>query len=238
MNDESDLEPRDPPKERRPWSFPRVELLLGVAAVILVMGLLLWQIHRLRQAANVAQSLNNLKEMSFACQRCNDLYKCLPPGVGQFPRPDSAPGTVFSFVNPFMREAPQNGATPVVPGFLAPADPTLPPLGLVRNHAGIALGATSYAANGYVFAGDGNITQLRPPPDVPPACENLAAAVIPRTFNDGTANTILFMEKYAGVQLVLGWDFRGSRGRLESGWKSTLILHKGVEPCLHVRFLL
>jgi len=41
--------------------------------------------------------------------------------------------------------------------------------------------------------------------------------------NDATNG---FVQLSWGVQLILGWDFRGSRGRLEAGWKSTPILQK------------
>jgi len=77
-------------------------------------------------------------------------------------------------------------------------------------------GLTSYAANGYVFCGDNNINNAVPQggvaiaynkdwlpginvglgPETPKA-NSLPAAIIPRTFADGTSYTILFMEKYA-----------------------------------------
>jgi hypothetical protein len=174
-------------------AFPRIELWLGLGGGILILGLALWRLQNLRKAADVAQSLNNLKNLSFASRRCSDLYGFLPPGVGSFPRPGAGPqGTVFFFLATFMDDGANNG-WPVVPGFLAPADPTLPASHVVRNEMGVELGATSYAANGYVFSGDPD----RVVGDSPPVCANDPMALLPRTFGDGTANTILFMEKYA-----------------------------------------
>src|SRR5262245_60714134 len=81
------------------------------------------------------------------------------------------------------------------------------------------MGAISYAANGYVFAGDNGISNSTKLTvwdalytiDIPPGTSpleqfafiekyppsNLPIASIPRTFRDGTSNTVLSMEKYS-----------------------------------------
>jgi len=167
----------------------------------------------------------------------------LPPGVGYFPRqtgnpgPPSNQGTVFYFLLPYLEQqtiysttkgasytaADASGQPAIVPVFLAPGDPSLPPMNLVTTSIGGQpgqLGAISYAANGYVFAGDNAINDVAPlkhgawaavySGDLPPGTSpnegaafaglfppsNLAVANIPRTFADGTSNTALFVEKY------------------------------------------
>jgi len=226
--------------------FTLIEVLVVIAVIGILIGLLLPAVQRVRESANTTQSLNNLKQMALACQMCNDTHGMLPAGVGWFPRqtglpgPPSNQGTVFYFLLPFLEQGTVyntakgasytavggDGQPAVVQTFLAPGDPTLPPDGRVTTSiAGKpgVLGASSYAANGYVFAGDNGIsnnaasmsawdalygfdTPTGPgaaPGTIPGTLPipNLPIASVPRTFKDGTSNTALFTEKFAVCNL-------------------------------------
>jgi len=234
--------------KRRSPGFTLIELLVVIAIIAVLIALLVPAVQKVRDAANTTQSLNNLKQLGLATNNLNNTFKLLPPGIGFFPRlpaiipvppaplggvtPPSTYGTCFYFLLPFMEQdnvykavsgysynvsqLPSNG---VVSSFLAPADPSQPPLGFTSSNIGGAVTANlpmiSYAANGYVFAGDNGINNSNPVGGVPTAImadmppgpgtsmlaplqpQALAVAVIPRTFADGVSNTMLFMEKYA-----------------------------------------
>jgi prepilin-type N-terminal cleavage/methylation domain-containing protein len=210
-------------QSQRP-AFTLIELLVVIAIIATLIGLLLPAVQKVREAAAHTQSLNNLKQMALACHSCNDTYKKLPPGVGWFPGKvptDSTPsarGTVFFFLLPFLEQDNIYKATPtmssnagpnVVPVYLAPNDPSLPASGILQTQPsggvannGVSLGAISYAANCLVFGGDKAhpISQFldltNPDPGVDDHA-NISVASIPRTFLDGTSNTMLFFEKYA-----------------------------------------
>jgi prepilin-type N-terminal cleavage/methylation domain-containing protein len=205
-------------------AFTLIELLVVIAIIGILIALLLPAVQKVRAAAQRTQSLNNLKQIGLACQSCNDVHGKLPPGVGWFPGTDpvtstpSGRGTLFFFLLPYLEQdaiyqhtadLSSNAGPTVVPIFLAPNDPTRPGDGILNTQpsGGIAnndtpLGAISYTANCLVFGGD-KLTPMtkyldlsNPDPGVDDHA-NISVAAIPRTFLDGTSNTILFMEKYA-----------------------------------------
>ena len=206
-----------PSTARRASGFTLIELLVVIAIIGILIALLLPAVQKVRDAANRARSLNNLKQVVLACHGCNDTHGKLPPGVGWFPGTvpvDSTPsarGTVFYFLLPYLEQdnvyrqtagMSANAGPSVVPIFLAPNDPTRPPSGILNNNHNVPLGAISYAANCLVFGGDKAkpmSTYLNvddPDPGVDDHA-NVSVAAIPNTFSDGTSLTILFMEKYA-----------------------------------------
>ena len=189
--------------------FTLVELMVVIAIIAVLMALILPAVQKARQAANVTQSLNNLRNLGLACQTCNSLHKKLPPGVGHFPAATSATtGTVFFHLLPFVdQENLYRDPSPfsvVVPVLQANYDSSLPPGGVNTN--GVAV--TSYAANGYVFAGDrpggvklGSADALRPTTDgnynPPPGLSSVSASALGKSFVDGESNTILFVERFS-----------------------------------------
>jgi prepilin-type N-terminal cleavage/methylation domain-containing protein len=202
---------------RRFAAFTLIELLVVIAIIGVLVALLLPAVQKVRDAAQRAQSLNNLKQMALACHGCNDVHQKLPPGVGWFPgnvAVDSTPsarGTVFYFLLPYLEQdnvyrqtasISANAGPSVVPVFLAPNDPTRPPSGTLNNNHDVPLGAISYAANCLVFGGDkahpmSTYLNINDPDPAVDDHANVSVAAIPNTFTDGTASTILFMEKYA-----------------------------------------
>jgi hypothetical protein len=77
----------------------------------------------------------------------------------------------------------------VIKIYVSPADPTTPPDLTARptGNPPRGRGVTSYSANWFVFGGDGN---------------GGSNASIPKTFVDGTSNTIVFAERYCTCQSV------------------------------------
>jgi hypothetical protein len=132
-----------------------------------------------------------LKQLGLAMHNVNAAYNRIPPVVGSFPGPQQ-PVTLFFAVLPFIEEDVlyrkgiqiiQGGKTgvldndaygAVVKTYLNPADKSGPP-----EHRYRSLATTGFAANALVFG-------------VGRSRGNLVAAI-----PDGTANTIMFAERYA-----------------------------------------
>jgi prepilin-type N-terminal cleavage/methylation domain-containing protein len=206
-----------PDFQRRNQGFTFIELVVVIGIIAILIGLLAAWFLKIHAAADQAKSIDNLRELASASINCNQQWKKLPAGVGYFPRAGRPSGTLFQLLLPHLKE---NTAI-----FVAPGDPSLPADNLLKN----GLGACSYAGNGYVFSGDDGLTWQDIAPDTPPNCNNFPTAMIPTTFLDGTANTVLFMEKYARCNLVenprQGYEEDGPG---EHGWADNTLLGKKI----------
>jgi prepilin-type N-terminal cleavage/methylation domain-containing protein/prepilin-type processing-associated H-X9-DG protein len=211
---------------RRCRGFTLIELLVVIAIIAILIGLLVPAVQKVREAAARAQCMNNLRQMSLAVIHCADTFaKKLPPALGTYPQANlgrcgtqgpnlssTGFGGAMYFMLPFVEQQPlynstkcaapllgydveapganswppfpnPNGNGPngvmdgVVSTFLCPSDPT--------QNSGQGYGSWasvgSYVYNGMVFQADW-----------------VGFSRFPATFQDGTSQTILFTETYAG----------------------------------------
>jgi hypothetical protein len=204
--------------------FTLMSLLVVIAILAMLLAMLVPAVQKVREAAARTQSINNMKQLTLACHNINDVYKKLPPASGWFgqvpsPRLESTGGvpmTAHIYLLPFIEQdnlykqilqgavVEGNAAAKgqiaagniLVPSFVSPQDAT---------HINNGVGTTNYAANLRVFSDTGFQTAWDAA--VKPAKGGVnprsgapwyyGTANIPRSFPDGTSNTMAFTTMYS-----------------------------------------
>jgi type II secretory pathway pseudopilin PulG len=155
-----------------------LELLIVLTVIAILIALLVPAVQKVRSAAYRMQSMNNLRQIILATHHYADANNGALPYLDSFSSSSREP--IFISIMPYIDQGglyrayqtnfPANttGSDYPIPVYASPMDPTI---SVVGN------GFTSYAANAVAFS--------------------IVQAKLPRSFPDGTSNSVAYAEHYA-----------------------------------------
>jgi prepilin-type N-terminal cleavage/methylation domain-containing protein len=218
----------DAMKPIRRTAFTLIELLVVIGIIAVLIGLLLPAVQKVRESAAQTQCRNKMRQLGLAAHNCHDTAGHLPPAQGWFPtaKPTtSAWGTHFFHLLPYLEQgnlyatATATGPNPIgedpgagrtysssaagvdtpsfvgartITSFICPSDPSVPSEPYTDVVTARTWGTSSYAGNYLVF---GVVDSLVHP------VSDQGAASLSASFPDGTANTLLYVERYAVCEM-------------------------------------
>jgi hypothetical protein len=197
-----------------------IELLVVIAIIATLIGLLVPAVQKVRETANRAQCMNNLRQLGIAfANNCTSFTKStIPPMFGPYKYTQFG-NNLFYYLLPFIEEEPlfkqsagnSLAVDPVTGNFVGivlnpikmfqcPSDPSASSDGI---DAITKWGLSSYAANYQIFGNPDPYNATTGQGNNSPLTGNMITkGRYPALFEDGTSQTIVFAEKYASCN---GW---------------------------------
>jgi hypothetical protein len=181
-------------------AFNLFQLLLVLALLLILLGLLLPAVQKVREASARMQSMNNLKQLGIALHNHNATYGVLPAGVDD--HGFSASAKLLPFIDQnalskridFKKSIGDKANAPARAVRIKTLESPLDPVGQVKR----AYGPTNYLFNDLAFFHNSKST-------------------IPGTFTDGTSNTVVTGETLKGDNGAHATDVRRQYVLLKKG---------------------
>lgn len=182
------------------WGQARWDAVVGFVLALMVITLVVpFVANRVifpnRKVHGRTRFLNNLKQVTLALHSFNDVYRRLPPAFDKFAaikHPESAHVHLLPFLEQDSLHKQYVNAENEGPENLVVS----PFLDLLDNSSTRQEGVQNYAANLRVFTDKGCASQYdQPLPEL--ARVEPGSAMLPRTFSDGTSNTIVLSTRLA-----------------------------------------